>query len=71
MTLRPLALAAFAFSCAVLAQPQPPAAPEIRTQIREHVRHLPLDERFLADLDEQLSGLPASAAFIANEFGHP
>ena len=74
MKLRPLALAIFALASGALAQPQPPATPELRTQIKEYkdfMKHVPIDERFLADLDEQLSGLPASAAFIANEFGHP
>ena len=78
MKLRPLALATCALASTALAQPQPPVTPDVRTQIREqikeykdYVKNMPFDDRFLADLDEQLSGLPASAAFIANEFGHP
>jgi hypothetical protein len=51
--------------------------PDARTQVREQLRHLErmkdfaLDERFLADLDEKLSGLSASTAFVAREFGQP
>jgi hypothetical protein len=74
MNFRPLiALCACAIGSAALAQPQPqpPAPPEIGTQIKEYMRQMPLDGRFLADLDEQLSGLSASTAFIANEFGNP
>ena len=78
MKLRPLALALVSIAPVALAQPQPPVAPEVRTQIREQlkeyrdfVKHPPLDDRFLAELDEHMSGLSASTAFIANEFGHP
>lgn len=77
MTLRPFAAAvACVFAAAALAQPspQPPISPEAKAQIKEAARLGALDERFLADLDEQLSGLAglsASTAFIANEFGHP
>jgi hypothetical protein len=78
MKLRPLALATWALASTTLAQPQPPVTPEVKTQIKEQIKeykdymkNMQFDDRFLADLDEQLSGLPASAAFIANEFGHP
>ena len=78
MKLRPLAFATCALASTAIAQPQPPVTPEVRTQIREQIKeykdymkNMPFDDRFLADLDEQLSGLPTSAAFIANEFGHP
>jgi len=77
MKLRPLALAIFSLASVAIAQPQPPVAPETRTQIREQIKEykeamkdLPLDA-LLADLDEPLSRMPATAAFLANEFGHP
>lgn len=81
MTLRPLAAAvACAFATGALAQPSPPPtpqpriSPDARAQIKEAAKLGVLDERFLADLDEQLgslAGLSASTAFIANEFGNP
>ncbi|MFO1302567.1 MAG: hypothetical protein U1F54_02485 [Burkholderiales bacterium] len=83
MTLRPLAtvaacaVATYALASSALAQSvaPPPVPPDLKAQINERIREslkgVPLDDRFLADLDEQLSGLPASPAFIANEFGHP
>jgi hypothetical protein len=55
-------------------QPQPPATPDVKAQLKEYkeyFKHLPIDDRFLADLDEQLSRMPATAAFLANEFGPP
>ena len=77
MMLRPLALAISSLASVAIAQPQPPLTPETRTQIREQIKeykeqmkNLPLDA-FLSDLDESLSRMPASAAFLANEFGHP
>lgn len=83
MTLRPLAalaahgLAACTLASNALAQPvaPPPVPPDFKVQIDEHLKErikgMQLDDRFLADLDEQLSGLSASTAFIANEFGRP
>jgi hypothetical protein len=78
MKLRPLALATLTLASAAFAQPQPPVVPEIPMklsdqlrQYKDYIKDFPLDERFLADLDEKLSGLSASTAFIANEFGHP
>ena len=75
MKLRPLAaLATCAVASAALAQPQPPATPDVKAQLKEYkeyFKHLPIDDRFLADLDEQLSRMPATAAFLANEFGPP
>jgi len=75
MKLRPLAaLATCAVASAALAQPQPPATPDVNAQLKEYkeyFKHLPIDDRFLADLDEQLSRMPATAAFLANEFGPP
>ena len=83
MTLRPLAvlaahgLATCALASTALAQPVLPAPvpPDLKAQINEHLKEriagMQLDDRFLADLDEQLSGLSASTAFIANEFGRP
>ncbi len=74
MNLRPLvALAACAIASTATAQAvaPPPVPPDLKVQIREQMKSMPLDDRFLADLDEQLSGLSASTAFIAHEFGRP
>jgi len=71
MNLHPmLVLASTAIASAALAQPQPPMPAEIRAEIKEEMKRMHLDDRFLADLDEPLSRMPASAAFLANEFGH-
>jgi hypothetical protein len=74
MNLRPLAFALFSLAPVALAQPQSPVTPEVRTQIKEqikeykdHMKNMPLDA-LLADFDERM---PATAAFIANEFAHP
>jgi len=71
MKLRPmLVLAHCAIASAALAQSPAPIPPEVRAQIREELKRIPLDDRFLADLDP-LAGLSTSEAFVANEFGHP
>jgi len=70
MSLRPLALAAACLVSVATAQPQPPLPPELRAQIREEMKRIPLDDRSLADLD-QLAGMSTWEAFLANEFGHP
>jgi hypothetical protein len=70
MMLRPLALAISSLASVAIAQPQPPMPSDIRAQIREEMKRMPLDDRFLADLD-QLAGMSTSEAFVANEFGQP
>jgi hypothetical protein len=82
---RPLACALAALFLAAggasLAQPSPaPAVPDVppipdikalKEQAKELAKLHKFDERFLAALDEELAGLPASMAFIQNEFGNP
>ncbi len=74
-----------AASAAALAQaspPSPPSPPSLASppampampdtkRLVELAKRQVLDERFLAELDEELAGLPASMAFVANEFGRP
>src|SRR5262245_41939009 len=71
--IRTLALLLSSAVTVAFAQPATPtpATPDFKTQIKELAKRHAFDEGFMAELNEELAGLPASHAFIANEFGHP
>jgi hypothetical protein len=68
------AAAADARDAAVPAPPAAPAVPDVNAlvaQARELAKRARPDEAALLALDDALMSLPASMAFVANEFGNP
>src|SRR5437867_378555 len=54
--------------------PPPPNVPDLRAlrdEMRDLTRDMRIHEQVYAALGEEFAGMPASMAFVQNEFGHP